>query len=203
MPLITTLANTSASGYGQLRTFGAAVAPDTGAMFPLGMVSVGSAGAANIEFTSIPSTYKHLQIRGLIRCDNTTNANLQWRLNSDNSNTNYNIHILRGTGTTVVSEAVTSGSANSFIVSNEAVAKSNDTASVFGVVVIDLLDYSNTNKYKTTRALGGRDTNGGGAITLTSSLWQNTAAVSSISLSVVNSLNFVQYTQFALYGIKG
>ena len=179
------------------------VTPSTSSYESIATVTVGSGGAANVDFTSIPSTYKHLQIRGLIRCDNTTNANLQWRLNSDNSNTNYNIHILRGTGTTVVSEAVTSGSANSFIVSNEAVAKSNDTASVFGVVVIDLLDYSNTNKYKTTRALGGRDTNGGGAITLTSSLWQNTAAVSSISLSVVNSLNFVQYSHFALYGIKG
>jgi hypothetical protein len=166
-------------------------------------VTVGSGGSASIDFTSIPSTYKHLQLRGIVRCDNTTNTNLQWRLNSDNSNANYNIHILRGTGAAVISEAVVSGSANSFIVANEPVAKSSDTSGIFGVVVIDLLDYSNTSKYKTARALAGRDVNGtGGAITLTSSLWQNTAAVSSISLSVVNSLNFVQHTQFALYGIR-
>ena len=184
-------------------TLSVGVTPSTTSYESIATTTVGAGGSSTVTFSSIPATYKHLQIRGIIRCDNTTNANLQWQLNSDNSNTNYNIHILRGTGTTVVSEAVTSGSANSFIVSNEAVAKSNDTASVFGVVVIDLLDYSNTNKYKTTRALGGRDTNGGGAITITSSLWQNTAAVSSISLSVVNSLNFVQYSQFALYGIKG
>jgi hypothetical protein len=179
------------------------VVPDTGAMFPLGMVQVGSGGTSSVSFTGIPSTYKHLQLRGIVRCDNTTNTNLQWQLNSDNSNTNYNIHILRGTGSAVVSEAVTSGSANSFIVANEPVAKSSDTSGIFGTVIIDLLDYSNTNKYKTTRALAGRDVNGtGGAITLTSSLWQSTSAVSSISLSVVNSLNFVQYSQFALYGIK-
>jgi hypothetical protein len=81
-------------------------------------VTVGSGGAANIEFTSIPSTYTHLQIRGIVRSDGV-NSNLFWQLNSDSSNSNYNIHILRGTGSAVVSEAVVSGSANSFIVANE------------------------------------------------------------------------------------
>jgi hypothetical protein len=185
-------------------TLSVGVTPSTTSYESIATVTVGSGGSATIDFTSIPSTFKHLQLRGIVRCDNTTNTNLQWRLNSDNSNANYNIHILRGTGSAVVSEAVTSGSANSFIVANEPVAKSSDTSGIFGTVIIDLLDYSNTNKYKTTRALAGRDVNGtGGAVTLTSSLWQSTSAVSSISLSVVNSLNFVQYSSFALYGIKG
>jgi hypothetical protein len=89
------------------------------------------------------------------------------------------------------------------LLANEVVAKTTDTANAFGVTIIDFLDYSNTNKYKTTRALGGRDLNGSGGIALTSNLWQNTAAINTIVLNPDPSGSFVEYTQFALYGIKG
>jgi len=59
-------------------------APDTGAMFPLGMVQVGSGGSATISFTSIPSTYKHLQIRGIARNTSGSGFNkMNIRFNSD------------------------------------------------------------------------------------------------------------------------
>ena len=78
------------------------------------------------------------------------------------------------------------------------------TASVFGGIVIDLLDYSNTNKYKTLRSLGGWDANGSGRIILNSGLWGNSgSAISSIDIVTSTGNNFVQYSTFALYGIKG
>jgi hypothetical protein len=164
--------------------------------------TVGSGGSATVTFSSIPATYTHLQIRCISR-STVGNSNLFYKLNSDSSNTNYNLHILSGDGSSTSASAITSGSANSFILANEVVAKTTDTANAFGVTIIDFLDYSNTNKYKTTRALGGRDLNGSGGIALTSNLWQNTAAINTIVLNPDPSGSFVEYTQFALYGIKG
>jgi len=179
------------------------VAPDTGAMFPLGMVQVGSGGAANVTFSSIPSTYTHLQIRWISRdsAADTGVQNVVASFNSDTTYTNYRTHYITGDGSSAsagdlqLSGLYASAGLN---VSN------NATANIFGVGIIDILDYKNTNKYKTVRTLTGIDLNGsGGQVRLASSLWMNTAAISNIVLNVRSSGNFTQYSQFALYGIKG
>lgn len=173
-----------------------AVATDTGAMFPLQVITVGAAGASSVTFTNIPSTYAHLQIRGISR--NSANQDtLRVRLNSD-TGSNYARHLLRGDGSAVASSAVTSGT----LMGSNAVPASSTTASVFAGTIIDILDYANTNKYKTMRGLGGYDANGAGIVTFYSGLWQSTSAVTSVTL-LFDSDNFVQYSQFALYGIKG
>jgi hypothetical protein len=73
---------------------------------------------------------------------------------------------------------------------------------MFGAGVIDILDYADTNKYKTCRLLGGQDLNGGGRVYSMSSNWQKTAAITQIDLSFETG-NCMQYSSFALYGIKG
>jgi hypothetical protein len=79
----------------------------------------------------------------------------------------------------------------------------SSTASIFGVAVCDILDYTNTNKYKTVRSLSGHDQNGSGYVTLMSGSWRNTAAITSITiLRDSGGANLTQYSQFALYGIK-
>lgn len=179
---------------------GRLAAPDTGAMFPLGMVSVGSAGASTIEFTSIPSTYKHLQVRALIRgaaSASAISANMQF--NSD-TGSNYSYHELYGNGTSA--QASAGATQTRFFLHGNAPA-ATALASSFGVAVMDILDYANTSKYKTTRCLNGMDVNGsGGYILLDSGNWRNTNAITSIQIAP-NSGNFAQYSQFALYGIKG
>jgi hypothetical protein len=65
---------------------------------------------------------------------------------------------------------------------------------------MDILDYANTNKFKTTRTLEGYDANGSGNVSLTSGLWQSTSAINSITITAVGTFN--QYSQFALYGVK-
>jgi hypothetical protein len=172
-------------------------------MFPLGMVQVGSGGAANVTFSSIPSTYTHLQIRWISRdsAADTGVQNVVASFNSDTTYTNYRTHYITGDGSSAsagdlqLSGLYASAGLN---VSN------NATANIFGVGIIDILDYKNTNKYKTVRTLTGIDLNGsGGQVRLASSLWMNTAAISNIVLNVRSSGNFTQYSQFALYGIKG
>lgn len=170
------------------------VAPDTGAMFPLGMVQVGSSAQSTISFTSIPSTYKHLQVRGILLTSTPTNPTYQF--NSDTGN-NYTGHHLWGTGSSA--NANTQGPNGSTIYFNY-----NPSTSYPSVFVMDILDYASTTKNKTTKVLAGSDTNGGTAeIALWSSLWNNSAtAISSIQLKG-NGADFTQYTSVALYGIKG
>ena len=192
MPLITTLANASARGYGQFSTAGAVPAVDTGAMFPLGMVQVGSGGAADVTFTSIPSTYTHLQIRGIINKSTAGDVAMRMSFNSDTGN-NYTYHFLDGNG----SSAIAGGSGNDLF---DVFYPISTTSSIFSGAIIDILDYANTNKYKTSRVLAGTDLNGSGRFGLKSGLWMNTNAITSIKLNP-SSGNFSQYSSFALYGI--
>ena len=74
---------------------------------------------------------------------------------------------------------------------------------MFGATVCDILDYTNTNKYKTVRALSGHDQNGSGVIQLRSGFWRSTSAITSITISNDQIANIAEYTRFSLYGIKG
>lgn len=149
-----------------------------------------------VTFSSIPSTYKHLQIRA-IALSNSDSQPVLLRFNSD-SGTNYSQHYVAGQGSVTASGAGTSTSA----VSLAGIYARGLNASYPWAFVIDILDYTDTNKYKTVRALHGADYNGSGEVNLTSGNWRNTAAVSTITLSMA-ATGFNQYSSFALYGIKG
>jgi hypothetical protein len=162
-------------------------------------VTVGSGGSSSVSFTSIPSTYQHLQIRGIARDSRSNGAtNLYIQYNSD-TGTNYTAHELYGNG----SSAVANFEGTSQTSALAARVTGNTSASnAFGGFVIDILDYANTNKYKTNRSLAGHEDNSSGAIWLISGLWLNTSAVTSITITPVTS-PILQYSSFALYGIKG
>ena len=81
------------------------------------------------------------------------------------------------------------------------VNSNNYSASNFTANILDILDYTNTSKYKTVRVLTGNDGNGAGYVFFTSGSWQSTSAINSLNLSL--NYDFAQYSQFALYGIRG
>lgn len=162
-------------------------------------VTVGAGGSTTISFTSIPSTYKHLQIRCLSRNNSAAGASsVSIGFNSDTTSS-YTTHLLVGDGTSASVDASTVLTKNY----SQATTGSNSATSVFGAQIVDILDYTNTNKYKTLRALSGFDSNGDGTIRLGSSLWTNTSAISSIQIYNYGGSDFIQYSHFALYGIKG
>ena len=164
----------------------------------IGTVTVGSGGASSVTFSSIPSTYTHLQIRFIGRYTIDT-RNLYFDYNGDTTNSNYYFHSLTGDGSTA-----SAGGTQLPIIGNDAIASSAQTASVFGVGVIDILDYANTSKNKTSRSLTGCDSSGSGNVKLGSCLWISTSAISSITLKPQSGLgaNFALYSSFALYGIR-
>jgi hypothetical protein len=152
-------------------------------------VTVGAGGSSSITFSSIPSTYKHLQIRAYIPTGNYFNM----RFNGDTTTTNYREHYLSGDGSTVYAGT----NANNLFFPGAG------GWSTPYVGILDILDYTNTNKYKTQKLLEGYDPNGTGAeLNFRSGLWMSTSAISSIVLSRTGA-SVGQYSSFALYGIRG
>lgn len=158
-------------------------------------ITVGSGGASNITFSSIPQTYTHLQIRLFVRPTSSSNGPVFMQLNSD-TGTNYSRHAFRADGGTVYSSGSTSQTSMYFNGYNVYSAGSSYPT----VTIIDILDYTNTNKNKTVKAIAGLDNNGAGEVGLYSGAWFNTNAINSIKL--FDNVNYGQYTQAALYGIK-
>ena len=157
---------------------------------------------ASITFSSIPSTYKHLQIRMISRTNLAAQgfASLTMKLNSDAAS-NYSWHRLWGNGSSANAGANAPDTSMLFAVTSG----NQNTASSFSAAVVDILDYENVSKYKTIRSLTGGDDNNNGAngyIGLHSGSWRNTAAVTSILIEPGAGQSFLANSSFALYGIK-
>jgi hypothetical protein len=169
-----------------------------GAYDSLATVTVGATSVASITFTGIPSTYKHLQIRGIGRSTDSA-AYTQTALTINGVTTNYTLHQLFADGGGTATAYATTAQASTLY---ESMTADTATASIYGVTIIDILDYQNTNKYKTFRILAGYDANGSGRMALTSGMTTtNTNAVTSITLTPRFG-SFKQYSSFALYGCK-
>lgn len=186
--------------------------PVTNSYESIATVTVSTA-VSSIDFTSIPATFKHLQLRGIHRVSNasynTGDVYMRVGNTSIDSGSNYANHQLYGDGSSVASNgnaSVTSvlgyGAYNS--------VGSLGFANTFATTIVDILDYQNTSKYKTMRFLGGREMNSNdtdGRMFFESGLWMSTSAITNVSFYALNGAGgastFTQYSQFALYGIKG
>jgi hypothetical protein len=159
--------------------------------------TVGSGGSASVTFSSIPATYSHLQIRIMGRTNRAAQMDsVKLTFNSD-TGANYSEHGLYGNGASIASYSSASATGSS----TYRIAGATAASGIQGAIIIDILDYANTNKYKTLRSAGGCDLNGGGDIYFNSGLWMNTSAINNIVLTPIGTLQ--QYSSFALYGIKG
>ena len=169
------------------------------------MTTTGTGSSDQITFSSIPQTYKHLQLRCMYK---STGTNAAWVtgnmfFNNDTGN-NYTDHRLYSDGSSVIADGTaTSGGGRPQIygyTSNAAYA------STYGVSIIDILDYSSSSKTKTVRIFNGLDANTSTypGLILRSSLWTNTNALTQIDIVVQGGNgNFASGSSFALYGIKG
>jgi hypothetical protein len=159
----------------------------------------GTGSAGTITFSSIPSTYKHLQIRGIGRTTATGGIQTTLRMRVNGYSSTYPFHRLLGNGS---SASASSSTTEVYFQDVVSVATNSATSNAMGAFVIDILDYANTNKNKTIRSLSGTDGNGAGEVIFGSGLYMETTAISSITLEA-NGQNWTSTTSFALYGIKG
>ena len=161
----------------------------------------GNGSATTLSFTSIPQTYKHLQIRIFARSA-TASIGSSWIdgiFNSD-SGSNYSYHFLAGDGTSASTGAGTSRPQAKIGL----IWGASELANTYEATICDILDYTDTNKYKTTRSLIGGDTNNSTyeEIVLLSNGWRSTSDITRIDLSA-GGWTFAKGTSIALYGIKG
>jgi hypothetical protein len=180
----------SAKGYG----WGALTA---GSSFESIATVVGS-DQSQIIFSSIPSTYKHLQIRGGGRNTGSSSStdNFYMRFNDDSGN-NYTTHWMEADGANATGSNVSPWTLQLF----GQMPATTATANIFGATIADIQDYSSSSKNTTVRYFTGNDRNGSGQIFAGSSSWMNTSAISKITILCSN--NFAVGSVFSLYGIKG
>ena len=200
MPLLTTQ---SAKGYG----FSRVLAEDVINSFESIASTTLTSAQPTITFSSIPSTFEHLQIRGILR---GTIASAQQtaalRFNGD-SGSNYNAHCIISKNNTPTSYNTGPADMMEFY----EIPGGNQASGIFAPVIIDILNYKSTSKNKTVRVTYGFDNNNtsvGGTqsatISIFSGIWFNTSAVTSITLIEQSSTrNYAIGSTWSLYGIKG
>jgi len=157
-------------------------------------VTVGSGGAANIEFTSIAADWTDL----LLKLSGRTNKaqkqeNIQLYFNTSNSN--FSFKMLIGDG----SAATSYGTTNSQVAD---VPAATMTANTFGNMEIYIPNYAGSNN----KSFSVDSVDEGNQTTvysyLTAGLWSQTAAITGIKIAPAGANNFVQYSTATLYGIK-
>jgi hypothetical protein len=192
-----TVRGANATGSGEYSTASNSVTPTQSTSYE--SIATVTPSGTSVTFSSIPQTYKHLQVRLISRTtrNDASVDGIYLRMNGDTAG-NYSNHFLQGNGS---SASAVAGANVTVIVGAYNGADAQTGANIFSASVWDILDYTNTNKYKTTRSLFGYDDNSAGTITLGSGNWRNTAAVTSLTFLAEG--NFVANSHFALYGIKG
>jgi hypothetical protein len=179
-----------------LGSFSSGVAASTSSYESIA-TATGTGSSGTITFSSIPLTYKHLQVR-INLVASVAGGNIQGRFNGDTA-ANYASHYIRGDG----SAAGASGTAS--LAFNRLGASYNGVIATYpSVLIIDITDYASTTKTKTLRSFFGTDRNliSSSTIELTSGLWNSTSAISSFEI-YLSSGNYTTSSTFALYGIKG
>ena len=187
------------TNYGVASDYSAAsnsVTPASPSSFESIATAVANGSSGTVTFSSIPSTYKSLQIRFANWTDNYDNLCL--RFNGD-TGSNYTYTRVRGSSAASSVEQGTSQT-NIQLTTGQTLNYGNDV--LFGGIV-DIHDYASTAKTKTIRTINGKDNNGSGIIVIGSGLWLSTSAITSITLFADGGGKFQSPGVFSLYGIKG
>lgn len=168
-------------------------------------VTVTGSPAAYIEFTSIPGTYKSLQIRSTQRASAGTGnyQDLSYMTFNDVSTGSlysYGYNYATGTGAIGIDAPIN----QNYIICCDT-PRSGTAYDIFGFGITEIFDYANTNKFKSVQWTAGSalpGTQGRGACLTGSGLYRSTSAVTKIRITALQTA-FTTGSSFALYGIKG
>ena len=156
--------------------------------------TVGSGGAATIDFNPIPQTYTDLLLKVSNR-NNRVALNDAIGLNFNGSSSGYSGRRIYGQGSSGVG-------ADTESVYGPIDNATTTTANTFANIEFYIPNYKSSN-YKSFSADGVQETDGGIAYsTLYACLWSNTSAITSISIKLQTTTLFLQYSTAYLYGIK-
>jgi hypothetical protein len=158
--------------------------------------TVGSGGAANMEFTSIPADYTDLLFRFTARYSGSS-ADIV-RLTFNNTSSGWSFRYLEGYGT-----GVSSGStfgAGAYMYAGYVNGTAN-TASTFTSQDIYIPNYLSSNNKSVSIDAVLENNASVGYNNLLAGLWSNTSAITSIKI-IPETGTFAQYSTAYLYGIS-
>ena len=159
-------------------------------------VTVGSGGAASIDFTSIPSTYTDLLVKLSGRSSRSAAVGEEFYLTFNGSTANYSEKQARGDGSTAIGQSFSGSS-----IQQVAQPGAGATANTFGNWEFYIPNYAGSN-VKSISLDGVTENNATQSYTyLEAGFWADTAAITSIKISAGSYLA-VQYSTAYLYGIK-
>ena len=161
-------------------------------------VTVGSGGAANIEFTSIPATYTDLLVKLSLRTTRSgTDLDDEVYLEFNGSGgTAYSTRMLEGNGSSASSLSDTSQAK----LTRGLAPTDNATASTFSNCEYYIPNYTSSNNKSVSSDNVMENNATFSKVNLAAGLWSNTAAITSMKFTAVGT--FDQYSTATLYGIK-
>jgi hypothetical protein len=160
-------------------------------------VTVGSGGAATIDFTSIPQTYTDLKVVVSARgTDSQTRVQIVLKFNG--SILTYSERQVRGFD----SNSVSSTTGLTTQISLPRISAATATASVFGSTEYYIPNYTSAN-YKSVSVDSVAENNSSTSwfVDMTAGLWSTASAITQITLSC-DAANFAEFSKATLYGIK-
>jgi hypothetical protein len=147
--------------------------------------------------STIPGTYKHILITGIgLQEAGSSDGSFSVRLNGD-TGSNYTRYRHTIFGTTVGENV---GYTTQMSIDG-VMAQSGQGVDAYGQVQIWLYDYAQTTTNKPMFAFGSSFNSGTNRKCWSNGVWKNTAAITSITLTDTNSLNFKLGT-FRIYGVS-
>jgi hypothetical protein len=157
------------------------------------------ADAASVTFSSIPATYEHLQVRASDRAAGASTGQAYYIEFNGSAGTAYSSHVIRAHTSTVGANALTG---EAYIKIYDGIHGSSTEASEYATIIVDVLDYANTNKNTTVQLMGSQSiSNTNRRVFVGSGLWDSTAAITQIKFTPSNG-NMVRGSEFTLYGLN-
>ena len=161
------------------------------------------ADATSVTFSAIPDSYAHLQLRCNLKSEryNSFVDGLRVQFNGDTGAAGYGYHWMAGKVTTPAAWGLEDTYLNlQGMLAARTSGGMTDVAN-FGVAIIDILDYADDGGKNTTVMATLGSSLDWADVNLQSGYWDDTDAVTSITLEQVNGPNFMRGSEFTLYGI--
>ena len=168
----------------------------------------GTGSTGTIVFSSIPQTYKHLQLRGVGRSTYSGGYGLSYSITfNGNGSAVYDAKCFRWDGansqppTSFNQTSVSSG------YTHNSITTADNAVNTYGAVITDIPNYASTTQAKTARTISGYSGEyaayaGSAEIVSTETYFNDTTAISSMTLTIGGG-SWTTGTKFSLYGIKG
>jgi hypothetical protein len=153
--------------------------------------TVGAGGAANIDFSSIPSTYTDLILKISGRSSHSTTAvGIQFGFNGQAAGTSITGRTIQGSGSGIVAYSAWQPNIDG----------ASATSTTFASVDIHITNYTSSNNKSASSDSVQEDNSATAYAEMHTALWSNSSAINRITITP-NSGSFVQHSTAYLYGI--